>query len=116
VTRRSPEISGETACGPDRDWAEAAADSGPSWEERNAKVLDDVELKKGLKLLWFATGKQDFLLETSRKTVEVFKKHKFDVTYKETDGGHTWINWRLYLNEFAPLLFTPIATEAAPSP
>jgi enterochelin esterase family protein len=24
---------------------------------------------------------------------------------KETSGGHTWINWRLYLNEFAPQLF-----------
>jgi enterochelin esterase family protein len=79
--------------------------SGLGWEERNAKVLDDAELKKGLKLLWFATGSQDFLLETSRRTVEVFKKHNFDVVYKETDGGHTWINWRLYLNEFAPLLF-----------
>ncbi|MBE0537475.1 MAG: esterase [Phycisphaerae bacterium] len=92
-----------------------AADSGPSWEARNTRVLDDVELKKGLQLLWFATGKEDFLLETSRRTVEVFKKHNFEVVYKETEGAHTWINWRLYLNEFAPLLFKPIATEAAPS-
>jgi len=27
------------------------------------------------------------------------------VTYQETAGAHTWINWQLYLNEFAPLLF-----------
>ena len=35
----------------------------------------------------------------------MLKKHKFDVTSKETDGGHTWLNWRDYLAEFAPMLF-----------
>jgi hypothetical protein len=25
---------------------------------------------------------------------------------RETAGGHTWSNWREYLHEFAPLLFT----------
>ena len=23
----------------------------------------------------------------------------------ESEGGHTWVNWREYLNEFAPQLF-----------
>jgi enterochelin esterase-like enzyme len=78
---------------------------GPSFEERHASILDDAKLKEGLKLFWFATGKEDFLLETSRATVEMFKKHKFDVVYKETEGAHTWIVWRDYLNEFAPQLF-----------
>jgi enterochelin esterase family protein len=91
-----------------RRGGDAAADSGPSWEERNTEVLDNAELKKGLQLLWFATGEEDFLLETSRRTVDIFKKHNFDVVYKETEGAHTWINWRLYLNEFAPLLFKPV--------
>ena len=40
-----------------------------------------------------------------RETVELFKKHGFSPVFKETDGGHTWINWRDYLNEFAPQLF-----------
>jgi len=78
---------------------------GPSFEERHASILDDTKLKEGLKLFWFATGKDDFLVETSRATVEMFKKHKFDVVYKETEGAHTWIVWREYLNEFAPQLF-----------
>ena len=81
------------------------APSGPSFEEQNKMVLDDPKLKQGLKLFWFATGKDDFLLETSRATVEMFKKHNFNVAYKESDGAHTWINWREYLNEFAPQLF-----------
>ena len=79
--------------------------SGPTWEEQNKEKLDDPELKKGLKLLWFATGKEDFLVGTTRATVELFRKHDFDVVYEETDGAHTWINWRNYLNEFAPQLF-----------
>jgi len=62
-------------------------------------------LKQELKLVWFATGKEDFLVETSRTTVEMLKRHKFAVLYNETPGGHTWINWRNYLHEFAQLLF-----------
>jgi len=78
---------------------------GPPWEERHRRSLTHPELRKGFRTLWFATGREDFLLETSRATVELFKKHGWPVTYKETDGGHTWNNWRDYLVEFVPLLF-----------
>jgi enterochelin esterase-like enzyme len=77
----------------------------PSWEERNRASLEDATLKKGLRVLWFATGKDDFLLATTRNTVELFKKHGFNVQYEETPGAHTWENWRNYLARFAPLLF-----------
>ncbi|MCA9047061.1 MAG: hypothetical protein KDA69_22215, partial [Planctomycetaceae bacterium] len=80
-----------------------------TWEADHQEVLDSDELKQGLKLVWFATGKDDFLIETSRATVEMLKKHGFDVEYKETEGGHTWLNWRDYLAEFAPRLFQPEA-------
>jgi enterochelin esterase-like enzyme len=81
------------------------ANNEPPWEERHKEKLDDARLKDGLRLLWFATGKDDFLLKTSQATVDMFKKHEFDVVYKETAGGHTWLNWRDYLIEFAPKLF-----------
>ena len=81
------------------------APAGPTFEERNQAALDDAKLKKGLKLVWFATGKDDFLVRTSQATVEMLKKHQFDVVYKETAGAHTWIVWREYLNDFAPQLF-----------
>jgi enterochelin esterase-like enzyme len=81
------------------------APQGPTFEEKNKAVLDDAKLKGGLRLFWFATGKDDFLVETSRATVAMFKKHNFNVVYRETDGAHTWINWREYLREFAPQLF-----------
>jgi enterochelin esterase-like enzyme len=78
---------------------------GPSWEEQHKANLDDAALKKGLKLFWFATGKDDFLVENTRKTVDFFKSRGFAPIYNETDGAHTWTNWRKYLNEFAPRLF-----------
>jgi len=81
------------------------APQGPSWEEQRKETLDNADLKKGVKLLWFATGKDDFLVKTTQATVEMLKKHGFDAVYKETDGAHTWLNWRDYLNEFAPKLF-----------
>lgn len=92
-------IFGITGGGP------GGASPGPSWEEQHEEALDNAEAKKGLKLLWFATGTDDFLIGTSRATVDMFKKHGFDVVFKESPGGHTWINWRNYLNEFAPQLF-----------
>src|SRR5262249_35915838 len=83
------------------------APAGPSWEEKNKAALDDVKLKKGLKLVWFATGKDDFLLKTSQATVDMLRKHGFTVPFNETEGAHTWIVWRQYLHEFAPQLFHP---------
>jgi len=81
------------------------APAGPTWEELHRDALDNAKLRKNLKLVWFATGKDDFLIETSRGSVAMLKKHGFNPVFKETDGGHTWINWRNYLHEFAPQLF-----------
>lgn len=75
------------------------------WEEENLAILDDAALKKELKLFWFATGKEDFLLSTTKASIDLFKKHGFAVEYKESGGGHTWLNWQEYLSEFAPRLF-----------
>ena len=80
-------------------------DAPPSWELEHLAMLDNAELKKGLKLLWFATGSEDFLIQTTRETVEMLKKHGFSPVFKESGGGHTWANWRDYLYEFAPQLF-----------
>jgi enterochelin esterase-like enzyme len=85
--------------------APPAAELAAEWEKRHAAKLDDPGLKRGLKLFWFSTGKEDFLLESTRATVELFRKHGFTPVYKESDGGHTWLNWRAYLIEFAPQLF-----------
>ncbi|QDV39188.1 Carbohydrate acetyl esterase/feruloyl esterase precursor (plasmid) [Tautonia plasticadhaerens] len=92
-------IFGITGRGPGGD------DAGPSWEERHAEALDDDPAREGLELLWFATGSEDFLIDTTRATVEMLKSHGLDASFEETAGGHTWRNWRAYLGEFAPRLF-----------
>jgi enterochelin esterase family protein len=85
--------------------AAATQPQGPNWEEQNLKTLDNAALKKHLKLLWFSTGKDDFLLNTTRSTVDLLKRHAFNPVYQESGGGHTWLNWRAYLEQFTPLLF-----------
>ncbi len=56
-------------------------------------------------MFWFSTGSEDGLMPTTKATVEMFKKHGFDAVFKESPGGHTWLNWRNYLVEFTPQLF-----------
>jgi enterochelin esterase family protein len=85
--------------------AAAAAPARIPWEERYLSALDNPSLKKGLKVLWFSTGSDDGLITTTRLTVDLLKRHGFNPTFAESPGGHTWINWRNYLIEFAPLLF-----------
>ena len=94
--------------------APAAAPAGPppppqptaeEWAKKNAATLGNPSVKKGLKVFWFAIGKDDFLLQTNNATVDFFKQQGLNPTVKETSGGHTWINWRNYLNDFAPMLF-----------
>jgi enterochelin esterase family protein len=75
------------------------------WEKRYAAQLDDAAARAGLELVWFAIGKDDFLLERSRRTVAMLERHGFRPEYREGAGGHNWINWREYLNELAPQLF-----------
>jgi enterochelin esterase-like enzyme len=81
------------------------ANPGPTWEQQHLAELDNAAAKKGLKLFWFSTGKDDFLLTTSKATVELFQKHGYHPVFQESAGAHTWTNWREYLNQFAPQLF-----------
>lgn len=85
--------------------APAAPAPGAVWEQQHLAMLDNVSLKKGTKLIWFSTGVDDGLIANSRTSVELLKKHGFNPVFKESPGAHTWINWRNYLNEFAPQLF-----------
>jgi enterochelin esterase family protein len=103
--------AGVFAFGARRPAAAAAGDPRPvpmpslEWEQQRAAMLDNANLKPGLKVLWFGTGSEDFLLPTTKATVEMLKKHGFQPVFKESPGGHTWINWRNYLAGFTPMLF-----------
>jgi enterochelin esterase-like enzyme len=80
---------------------------GAAWEKQNLGALDNAINKRGLNLLWFSTGKDDSLITTTRSTVELLTKHGFKPVFVESEGAHTWLNWRDYLAAFAPQLFQP---------
>jgi len=71
--------------------------------ERNAKLL--VLKDSGYKLYWIACGKDDFVYKGVVTLRETLDKINFKYIYRESTGGHTWANWRIYLSEFAPMLF-----------
>lgn len=60
---------------------------------------------KGFKLYWIACGNTDFLYGANRDYMKYLDSIDFPYTYRESDGGHIWRNWRIYLSEFAPMLF-----------
>jgi enterochelin esterase family protein len=43
------------------------------WEARHAGTLGNAAAKKGLKLFWFSTGKDDFLVKNTEATVDLFR-------------------------------------------
>lgn len=74
-------------------------------DAKYAKVLNDPSFNQGKKLFWIRIGKDDFVMDANKKTLALLDKHKINYQYKESTGGHTWVNWRQYLNEYAPMLF-----------
>jgi enterochelin esterase-like enzyme len=76
-----------------------------------SKVYDnfDETLKKqkenGYKLYWIGMGKSDFLYKAGVEYRAKLDSIGMKYTYRESEGGHVWSNWRLYLSEFVPLLF-----------
>jgi enterochelin esterase-like enzyme len=61
--------------------------------------------KAGYKLYWIGCGEDDFLIESARTLDATLTSLGLKHTFYVNSGGHTWTNWRIYLNKFAPLLF-----------
>jgi enterochelin esterase-like enzyme len=57
------------------------------------------------KYYWIGIGKNDFLFETVTKLRSLYDEVGLNYTYRETEGSHTWKEWRLYLTELAPKFF-----------
>jgi enterochelin esterase-like enzyme len=72
-------------------------------QEREVKI--EALKNSGYKLYWIGVGKDDFLYQSVITLRNTLDKHNFKYTYRESTGGHTWANWRIYLSEFAPMLF-----------
>lgn len=69
-------------------------------------VNQGAALNSKLRLLWFACGKDDFLLKPNQDLTAALTAKGVKHTYAETAGAHTWPVWRKYLADFVPLIFT----------
>ena len=64
-----------------------------------------VQFDKKPKLYWVACGTTDFLYQANIDFIKSLTDKKYPHIYYESGEGHIWKNWRIYLTEFAPLLF-----------
>ncbi len=83
----------------------------PDEKVAGSPVYRDIEgtLKQqrdnGSSLYWIGIGKEDFLYKANVDYRQLLDKINLPYVYRESGGGHTWTNWRLYLTEFIPQLF-----------
>lgn len=50
-------------------------------------------------------GKKDFLYEINKEYCKMLDQKGYKYTYVESEDGHIWKNWRIYLTDFLPQLF-----------
>jgi enterochelin esterase family protein len=87
-------------------WSMGIGNNAADWETRNEKFLGSAEqLNQSIKLFTISVGDKDFTLTGAKALDEVLSKHGIKHEFHTSGGGHTWINWRHYLNEIGPKLF-----------
>jgi enterochelin esterase family protein len=64
-----------------------------------------IQFGKKPKLYWIAIGKTDFLYKANEDFRKKLDDKGYPYTYYESEEGHIWKNWRIYLSEFVPMLF-----------
>ena len=80
-------------------------------ENVKSKVYENIEATlhkqkiNGFELYWIGIGKDDFLYKANTEFRSELDKIGMKYIYRESEGGHTWRNWRIYLSEFVPQLF-----------
>ena len=77
--------------------------SSPIYENMEGKLK--VQFDKNLALYWIAIGKTDFLYKANEEYRKLLDEKGYKYTYYESDEGHIWKNWRIYLTEFVPMLY-----------
>jgi enterochelin esterase-like enzyme len=77
----------------------------------SSEVYKDIEgtlkaqMENGYKLYWIGIGKTDFLYKNVLEYTGKLDAMGMEYTYRESEGGHIWRNWRIHLSEFVPQLF-----------
>ena len=75
----------------------------PIYQDFDQKL--DAYFAKKPALLWIGCGNTDFLFQANLDFMKKLDENGYPYKFMETDGGHIWKNWRIYLTEFVPLLF-----------
>ena len=79
-------------------------DEGVAMYENLEEAIAE-QFDKGVALYWIGIGKNDFLYEENVQFRALLDSKEYEYEYVESDGGHTWRNWRCYLTQFAERLF-----------
>lgn len=74
-----------------------------TYQEIPATLREQMRQKPAL--YWIACGNNDFLWEENLRYRTQLDEMGFPYTFHESEGGHTWSNWRDYLTLFLPMLF-----------
>lgn len=74
-----------------------------TYENFDAKL--QTFFSKKPKLFYIAVGTADFTKKLNDDLRKKLKQNNYPFFYNETDGGHTWSNWRKYLVDYLPRLF-----------
>ena len=71
----------------------------------NLEAKLERQFSEGVELYWIAIGRDDFLYDENVKYRALLDAKGYTYTYRESEGGHVWRNWRVYVAEFAQMLF-----------
>jgi para-nitrobenzyl esterase len=88
-------------------WSAGVRPEGAGAFEKEAASFLAAPAKAGkeIRLLSIRAGEKDFALPRSRNLDELLTKNRIEHEFQVNGGGHTWVNWRLYLSELLPRLF-----------
>lgn len=85
--------------------------TSPIYQDIESKLA--VQFAKKPALYWIAIGDKDFLYQANSDYRKLLDSKGYPYKYYETGEGHIWKNWRIYLTEFAPMLFKKSTDVAA---
>jgi enterochelin esterase-like enzyme len=94
------DYTGVFSIGIQEEFGDLTADLVKSYDANLEKIK-----QSNYKLFYVGVGSDDFVYKGVQLLRQKLDEHNFKYYYRETTGGHTWANWRIYLSEYAPMLF-----------
>jgi enterochelin esterase family protein len=90
--------------GLDKKITNLTADHIDVYDDFDTKIATQFETAP--QLYYIAVGSDDFVKKLNDDFRSKLDAGNYPYYYNETDGGHSWENWRKYLVDFLPRIFT----------